>query len=248
MILTKDIKLSIKKHALREEPNECCGLIYESEEGAAVKECENLSPDKSRHFIISPRNYLEATMLGRIKASYHSHTNKVEEFSVTDKLNSQRHNIDYILYNTVYNTFRVYNHKKNSIVYADKKFIWGKQDCISLIQNYLKEKINFNLELPECLNSRSENWAQKNPNAATQAAVMNSDSLQKINPKSVEDIQENDILCFYLKQGSMPPYDHFAVCPSAGEMFHHIWGGYPVTQSITKFYFNKIVDVYRYIK
>ena len=150
MILTKDIKLSIKKHALREEPNECCGLIYESKEGAVVKECENLSPDKSRHFIISPRNYLEATMLGKIKASYHSHTNKVEEFSVTDKLNSQRHNIDYILYNTVYNTFRVYNHKKNSIVYADKKFIWGKQDCISLIQNYLKEKINFNLELPEC--------------------------------------------------------------------------------------------------
>ncbi len=124
MILTKDIKLSIKKHALREEPNECCGLIYESEEGAAVKECENLSPDKSRHFIISPRNYLVATMLVRIIATYPSLTNKVEELSVTDKLNSQRHNIDYILYNTVYNTFRVYNHKKNNIVYADKKFIF----------------------------------------------------------------------------------------------------------------------------
>ncbi len=248
MILTKDIKLSIKKHALEEEPSECCGLVYECHEGTFTKECENLSSDRSRHFIISPGDYLEASMLGRIKAAYHSHTNEVEEFSVTDKLNSQRHNIDYILYNTVYNTFRIYNHKKQSIVYADKEFIWGKQDCISLIQDYLQEKIGFRLELPDCLNNRKEDWGKKNPNAAMEAVFINSDNLKKVNPESIEDIQENDILCFYLKEGSGPPYDHFAVCSTAGEMFHHIWGGYPVTQSITKFYFNKIVDVYRYIK
>ena len=258
MTLTKNIKKAIKDHALKQEPNECCGLLYEKEGQIEAKACENISADTSRHFVINPRDYLYTSSLGKIKATYHSHTNKAEEFSATDKLNSKRHKIDYVLYNTNFNTFRLYSHKKSSVSFLDEEFTWGKHDCISLVQDYLKEEANVDFKLSKLLKERTSDWPKWHwdtkgslpGRALAETLELNlKKGFKRIKINSVDDITKNDVICFLLRKNETQlPYDHFAICTGEREMFHHINGGYPVSQNITNFYFKRIANVYRYTK
>lgn len=250
MILTKNIKKAIRDHAVEQDPKECCGLLYEKEGQIESRACENISADTSRYFVINPRDYLHTSSLGKIKATYHSHTNKVEEFSVTDKLNSKRHKIDYVLYNTNFNTFRLYSHKNSSVSFLDEEFTWGKHDCISLVQDYLKEEANVDFKLSKLLKERTSDWPNRTPEALSETLELNlKKGLKRIKINSVDDIIKNDVICFLLRKNETQlPYDHFAICTGEREMFHHINGGYPVSQNITNFYFKRIANVYRYTK
>ena len=47
-MLNKRAKEEIKRHALEECPNECCGLLVEREEDVKVFRCKNSSTEKTK--------------------------------------------------------------------------------------------------------------------------------------------------------------------------------------------------------
>ena len=64
MSFNKKIKNKIKKHALEDFPNECCGLIIGTEEGEDTYKCNNQAKDKKNFFRIGVEDYLSASTEG----------------------------------------------------------------------------------------------------------------------------------------------------------------------------------------
>ena len=141
MTLSDETRFEIRKHALENSKEECCGLLVETKNDFDLKvlRCKNLAENKNSFFSLNPKDFLKGSMLGKIKAIYHSHITDNENFSETDKENSRKHKIDYILYNTKKDSFHFYGYKSNSISEISKEFIWGVADCIILVKEYLNE-------------------------------------------------------------------------------------------------------------
>ena len=61
-------------HAKQEAPKEACGLVYIGKDGQQrYLPCRNLCENPEDHFILDPRDYLKASLLGKIVAVVHSH-------------------------------------------------------------------------------------------------------------------------------------------------------------------------------
>ena len=98
----------MKRHADENLPDECCGFLIESEEGALrTVECKNIAKDKKNFFKISVDEYLDALVEGDILAVYHSHTIEGQSFSDIDKGVCDDLEIISILYNTVTEKFEI---------------------------------------------------------------------------------------------------------------------------------------------
>ena len=107
--LTKNIKKDIARHANDELPNECCGIIYESNKDFFSKRCVTDAVNKKNNFRINANDYLEVSNLGKITAYYHSHPNdKVGIFSDADKKVSKAHGLPLIMYCVKNNKFLEY--------------------------------------------------------------------------------------------------------------------------------------------
>ncbi|HHZ97554.1 MAG TPA: hypothetical protein EYN67_18890 [Flavobacteriales bacterium] len=145
MNLTKHIKEHIKSHALKDRPNECCGLIVEKNTKHKVFKCNNISTSPLTSFSLDPLDYLKCSSQGKIKSVYHSHLEE-EEFSEADKTNSSYHNVNYIMFNIKNNSFREFNPKKQQTLYLNKPFKVGVNDCFTLVRDYLSE--NTKIQLP----------------------------------------------------------------------------------------------------
>jgi proteasome lid subunit RPN8/RPN11 len=109
MELDPKTKDRIKRHADKSSPEECCGFLIESEEGALKSiECKNMASDKKNFFKISVDEYLDALVEGDILAVYHSHTTEEEQsFSEVDKTVCRDLEIISVLYNTATEKFKI---------------------------------------------------------------------------------------------------------------------------------------------
>ena len=126
MILNKKIKSIIKRHALKEKPKECCGLVFESNGLLEIQTCSNTSENPEKHFSISPRDYLKATRKGSIKAIYHSHLSSNDKFSPNDILHSKGHKIPFLLYCQGKDSFSTFDPEKNKTFIYDRVFKIGE--------------------------------------------------------------------------------------------------------------------------
>ena len=64
MNLSPLIKEGIKAHALREKPQECCGLIVDRDNTKTSIPCRNSSEKPAVHFSINPSDYVRASRKG----------------------------------------------------------------------------------------------------------------------------------------------------------------------------------------
>lgn len=233
----------IKDHALEENPFECCGILYHEENTGLTKakRARNCSDKKSISFSLHPNDYFEASLLGKIKAIYHSHTNGNPNFSLKDKEHSLKHKINFLLYDIKSDAFKFFDYKENTEQILNEKFQWGKSDCISLVQRYIEKEKGYRLILPEELDSRDSKWANKNLNIVSKTFNLNKHALTQVDFSSTEDLRSCDILCFSLKRN----IDHFGVYISNNNFFHHKVGKKPNCENIDQ-YFNKLTQVYRY--
>ena len=197
-MLNKRAKEEIKRHALEECPNECCGLLVEREEDVKVFRCNNSSTEKTKYFKISPADYLKASSKGKIKASYHSHCADMDGFSMFDKQNSQNHKIEYILYCTKSDNFFSYkpNCKFNS--YVGRRCVIGKQDCGSLVREFYQKELNIYIRDYH----RDESWI-RNP-TDTFDRYYEAEGFHK-----VHDLKKYDCIFFKLKKTG--PSSHIAI-------------------------------------
>lgn len=148
MHLSQETKEEIRSHSLEEQPKECCGLIiYDKEkERIRVLRCKNNSSSKKNHFEIHPRDYLRASLRGKILAMYHSHPNSDKSFSELDKYQSDGHRIDSVLYTVGLDSFKVYKAKKSKSSFWTKEFKINKNDCMTIVADFFEEELGIKTE------------------------------------------------------------------------------------------------------
>jgi len=242
MNLKDTIKNTIKEHALREKPKECCGLLIENENEEEVHPCKNSSEKPSLHFSIRPHDYAFASKRGKIKAVYHSHNSDNEKFSVNDMFNSRSHCVDYILYNTVKNTFSFFDYKKNKTFLYNRIFKIGESDCYTIIKEYYAD-LGIKLEGE---NTFGNEWYKKNPHLIGQLFNLNKNNpnlpIMELPPSS--ELKEHDVIVFEFIKGAGP--NHVAVYLGDGTMIHHPRNRYPCIENLNSIYEKKMYKIYRY--
>ena len=148
MTLTKKIKEKIKKHALKEAPHECCGLIVSSDEDVDVVPCDNVSSSPENHFKISPLDYIRCSNIGRVEAIYHSHPKDAAEFSLTDQENYNATKERFILYSLKDDEFCDSLEKENSELLG-RSYELGVTDCMNIARDYYVNKFGIKAEYDE---------------------------------------------------------------------------------------------------
>ena len=211
MILNKYIKREIKAQALEQVPEECCGLVIDVDGKLDIFPCTNSSIDNERHFKIPPKEYVKASRIGKVKAVYHSHCNGLKNFSEFDKLNSQNHNIEFILYVIKNDSFLSYlpNCKYNS--YVGRELVLGEQDCGSLVRDFYENELSIKINDYE----RDESWLE-NPK----------DTLDKYYEdegfKRVDDLKTFD--CVFFKMKKTGPSSHVGIYLGNDLILHQTGG------------------------
>lgn len=151
-MFTKRIEDQIKKHALKDYPNECCGLIVKTDKGYKYVKCENIAEDTVNNFAIKPDRLLEYD----VKCIVHSHCDVEEPEPSGNDIQSQ------IDCNILFGIVAVRPNKTTSeILYfpvegidlIGRDFRNGpsgsdhKGDCYAIIKDFYKQELN--TELPE---------------------------------------------------------------------------------------------------
>lgn len=154
MILEKELKDEIIRHAETSAPDECCGFVLSNESSRFLFQCENKF---GKRFQISPTDFLEAKNRGVIEAVYHSHPDGQEEFSELDKKNSLGHGIKFILYSLKSGIFKEFGYESKYQKYLGRFFEIGKEDCFSLARDFYQKELDININNYE----RDEHWTQR---------------------------------------------------------------------------------------
>jgi len=240
MILGDEIKKAIVKHATRENPRECCGLIVEKDNHKFSVECRNVAENPCKTFSLSSFDYLKGSKKGNIIAIYHSHVNEEERFSPLDISNSQSHRVNYILYNLPKNSFSFFDYKKNKTLIFNKAFKTQTADCYSLVK---EEFAKHGASLIDKKDSRLDpTWSRSNPGLIEEIFEMN----PKVKRVPLSDVKKYDILVFELVKGNGPV--HVGLYLGDDTFMHHPRDRYPCVEPLKKSYRKKIYDVYRHEK
>lgn len=242
MILNKKIKSIIKRHALKEKPKECCGLVFESNGLLEIQTCSNTSENPEKHFSISPRDYLKATRKGSIKAIYHSHLSSNDKFSPNDILHSKGHKIPFLLYCQGKDSFSTFDPEKNKTFIYDRIFKIGENDCYTFVKEYYS---NLGIKLSG-YNNLGNDWHKKNPNLVQDLFNLNKNNpnlpIFELCPKS--ELKKHDVLVFEFIKGAGA--NHVAVYLGDGEIMHHPRNKYLCIEALGDVYKNKIIKIYRH--
>ena len=158
------IKKHIRDHAAEESPHECCGILYQNKDSLKLEalRCKNIAENKRMMFAVDPKDYLKASRLGEIVSFYHSHVNS-SNFSDYDKIQSELHEIKFIMYSLKDQKFHEYEPKGCESFYVGRDFCLGKNDCYTLGRDYYKRELNIEFR-PHKMPTVDHDYMATNPN------------------------------------------------------------------------------------
>tara|TARA_R100000353_G_scaffold28803_1_gene24033 strand:- start:1589 stop:2290 length:702 start_codon:yes stop_codon:yes gene_type:complete len=223
------------KHAEECMPQESCGLLAIIKGEKTYWPCKNIAETGFEYFVIDPDDWAECEDTGEIIGVVHSHPNDPATPSDNDKASCDYLGLEWFIYSPMtkeWCNFKPFNFK--SSLYG-RTWIWGKQDCLSLIWDYFEEKHNLKLKnwpRPKDLKSFAQNpYFSK---------VLTESGFKKVD---VNDIQPNDIL---LMEGIFNKLNHVALYIGDQTIFHHTLKKLSCREIYDLQYIKKTKEVYRY--
>ena len=241
-MLSNSTKETIKKHALKETPKECCGVLIEGEGNIVAFPCRNVSEKPEKHFSILPTDYLKASNKGRVKGIYHSHNSTNDKFSPNDILNSKGHNLPFVLYCSPKDSFSTFDPKKSKTFWYDKVFKIGETDCYTVVKEYYKD---LGIEL-KGENNLGNDWHRKNPELIQQLFDLNKNNpdlpIMELPPTA--SLRKHDVIVFQFVKGAGP--NHVAIYLGNGEILHHPRNKFLCIQELNKTLSKTIFKIYRH--
>lgn len=234
LLLNTNIINSIKKHAIVESPNECCGLIYASGDSNYTFPSVNISQNKFNSFSISPFDYINASEQGKIVGFYHSHCGNNGEFGHLDKYNSLNHKLPLVLYHIKSDNFKIYNDKDEKFSkYLGIKFEYGKNDCFSLVESFYNNE--FNINLPNI--SRDKNWHNKNP-------LLIKENIENFGFKIVSNLEYGDVVLVSLPNNQNPR--HLMIYLGDNKVLHNSFNSYSVIENYSEQMKKQTISIIRH--
>lgn len=222
-----EIKKQIKELA-KTADIEICGFVV----NGLVFSCENISPNPTKNFTISPADYIKVARQGRIQFVYHSHLSEKDEFSEFDKTNLYNHKLDGLLYCKGKDSFKTFFYNSYNNKYTGRVFEIGKHDCFSLVRDYYKNELNIHIkDYP-----RGKDWYKNNPNIINENFV-------NCGFEKVETIKRHDIIVFDILNNGNPC--HFGIYLENDTMLIHPRNKLSTIESLSNAYKQKIAYILR---
>ena len=227
------------KHAKENAPNEICGLltIYKGKE--KYNPCRNLAEDPEDQFIIDPDDWMKAEDEGEVIAVIHSHPNYPPYPSEADLASCEYLDLPFYIVNPEtkqWHYFKPSGYKKGLI---GRQWVWGIQDCWSLVEEWYKE--NKNIQIEHWPRPKSPKEFSKNP--LFEYALP---KLGFIEIENTVDLQEGDVLL--MDTTNTGKLDHVALYLGNQTIFHHCVKRLSCRELYNQEYIDCTKKRYRYAK
>ena len=199
-------------YAKQESPKEACGLLAVINGEEKFWPCKNIAEGQHQFFALDPEDWAECEdQGGEIFGVIHSHPKGSANASEADKASCEHLGFPYFIYSvehTNWNEIKPRGWKPPSLI--GRTWVWGKQDCWSLITDYFLEKKQINLkywERPKSIKYFCENPYFEKVLTGSGFVEVNKDKLQK-----------DDIL---LVEGAYKKLNHVALYYGEQLILHH---------------------------
>ena len=145
-------------HAVRDYPNESCGLVVSVGRKERYVPCRNVAADPKADFEIHGLDWDAAEELGTITMVVHSHPDTGPHPTESDRLGCEHSKLPWTILAVHADPSQpeappvvVSSHSFAPMGYEaplrGREFIFGKQDCYTLVQDYYKRELG--IELPD---------------------------------------------------------------------------------------------------
>lgn len=212
MKLTKEIKEKALAHAKEEYPKEAVGLVHVIKGKNRYFKCQNLAETPDEHFILNPKDYLEAEKKGEIIAVVHSHPKTNPAPSPADKVACEASGLPWFIVNPNTETWGEYKPEGWELPYVGREFSHGIVDCYSLVRDFYKRE--FKLQLNDY--NRRDQWWEKGENM-----YLDNFAKEGFNETTLEQIAYGDL---FLMQLESPVPNHAGIYLGDGVVLHHVQG------------------------
>ena len=205
-------KNDAEEYAKQESPKEACGLLTVINGEEKFWPCKNIAEGQHEFFAIDPEDWADCEdQGGEILGVIHSHPKGSANASEADEASCEHLGFPYFIYSvehTNWNEIKPRGWKPPSLI--GRTWVWGKQDCWSLITDYFLEKKQINLrywERPKSIKFFCENPYFEKVLTGSGFVEVNKDKLQK-----------DDIL---LVEGAYKKLNHVALYYGEQLILHH---------------------------
>lgn len=222
--LGSEITTQMYQCALKNYPNEACGLLVQTtEKKYRFVEARNRSENPEATFVMHDADVLKAEDLGDVVAIWHSHTDCSNEASDADKAGCEATGVPWFILSITRNfdedieaeyrfsDMNVITPNGFAMPYLGRPYVFGVFDCWMLCRDYLKRE--FDVSLNANLHLHVPGWYVLTYDILGEN--YKNEGLVRLQPGS--EPMNGDI--FFMQYGRMP--DHCAVYIGDGMIMHH---------------------------
>ena len=135
------------KYAEEKAPDEACGLVAIIEGAKIFWPCKNIAEDQFEFFALDPEDWAEwEDRGGEILGVVHSHPTGSSEPSDGDRASSEYVGYPYHIYSIQHKSWHIVSPsgwKAPSLI--GRRWVWGQQDCWTVICDWFKETKNIDI-------------------------------------------------------------------------------------------------------
>lgn len=226
--MTEENKQLFLEHARNEKKREACGLLIVFKGREKLIICRNVATYDG-DFIVSPDDYLAASLQGEIIAVVHSHVNKPPFPSEADLVACFKSGLKWYIVGTGTGEWFEMYPKEYKAPLVGRTWAHGVLDCYSIILDYYKEVLN--IDIPDF--ERDYEWWNLGKNLYL-------DNFKRAGffEVPIESIQKHDVILMQIESSVI---NHGAVYLGDGLFLQHlqnrlssrdVFGGYWLRNTI----------------
>ncbi len=221
--MTLKVRRQIKEFSLQNKNEESCGVIIHKDGNYNAILCRNLAENRKYNFVVDPKDYFKASKMGQICCIFHSQTSIIP--SELDIINSKGHNIPSLIYSIDKDDFTFLDPSNLTLnKYIGRNFELGKNDCLTLVQDYYKNELNINISNFDRNSAFSE---------LDSDIIIKSYKNEGFKIIELDEINKYDLIGFRFKNKNI---HHLAVYLGQNLFLHHQGNKYSNVEIFTKEY------------
>jgi len=200
----------IREHAQASYPAEACGLIVQVGHGQRYVPCRNSHPEPTEHFEIAPQDYADAEDAGQVLAVVHSHPDATSRPSKLDRAQCDAMGLPWYILSWPENDLRRVEPDVWPRPLIGRHYIYGMQDCYSIVQDWYQQERGIHLGRPET----ADGWWKRGEN-------MILEHYESLGFRRCDDLHAGAVI---IMQVSSDIVNHCALYTGDGTMIHHMPG------------------------
>lgn len=201
----------LKKHAAKEYPKECCGLVIVFKGKLKYIPCKNNHPTPETDVFLDELDFVRAEAIGEVVGFCHSHPQSDSTPSEVDIVSHARGDVDWWICGKDGDITHLPVSHNDRCLYG-REWVHGVQDCYTFIQDFYEQELD--IVLPNF--PRIENWWDKGFN-------LYEDNFEKagFSPINFEKLEYGDMIVMCIGTHIA---NHGGIYVGGNKVAHHLTG------------------------